>query len=143
MKFQARNKTVAEEESDTSNSSDSNEEGEVEPSEDELTNVRFSESDTATRTPKPSPQKDKSGPTNIKNEPRPGPSGIKNEPKPGPSGTGKCGPPVAPLKSKDKKHKLPISPIKFPGNSPTKNSEDVPLSKLIKGSIKPPAISDA
>jgi hypothetical protein len=50
---------------------------------------------------------------------------------------------VAPFKSKDKKHKMPISPIKFPGNSPIKNSEDVPLSKLIKGSIKPPAILDA
>ena len=34
---------MVEEESDTSNSSDSNKEGEVEPSEDELTNVRFSQ----------------------------------------------------------------------------------------------------
>ena len=40
-----------EEESDTSEFSDSNEEGEVDPSEDELTNVRYSESDTPTRTP--------------------------------------------------------------------------------------------
>ena len=43
LQFQARNKVVVEEESDTSNSSDSNKEGEVEPSEDELTNVRFSQ----------------------------------------------------------------------------------------------------
>ena len=88
-----------------------------------LQNVRFSESDTTTRTPKQSPQKDK--------------------PKPGPSGTGKLGPPEAPHKSMDKEHKMPISPIKFPGNSPSKNSEDVPLSKLIKGTIKPQNISDA
>ena len=54
-----------EEESDTSSSSssDSNEEGEVEPSEDELTNVRYSESDTLIRTPNPAlnPQKKNKG----------------------------------------------------------------------------------
>ena len=42
-----------------------------------------------------------------------------------------------------KELKMPISPIKFPGKSPSKNSEDVPLSKLKKGTIKPQNISDA
>ena len=66
----AGHKERVEEESDTSNSSDSNEEGEVEPSEDELINVRYSESDTSIRTPKPGPSEDelkgdsKSGPDN-------------------------------------------------------------------------------
>jgi hypothetical protein len=41
------------------------------------------------------------------------------------------------------KHKKDISPIKFPGNSPIKNNEDVPLSKLIQRSTKPPSIVDA
>ena len=52
-----------EEESDTSSSSssDSNEEGEVEPSEDELTNVRYSESDTPIRTPNPEPSEEEQG----------------------------------------------------------------------------------
>ena len=65
------------EQSSSSNSSDSNEEGEVEPSEDELTNVKFSESDTLIRTPNPGPPVDeprgnpKSGPTNYtKNDPK-------------------------------------------------------------------------
>ena len=109
MKFQARNNPDYERptESETSSSSGSNEDGEVEPSEDELTNVRFSESETTTRTPKQSPQKDKQ--------------------KPGPSGTGKLGSPEKPSKNRNKAH----SPIKFPGDSPSKNSEDVPLSKLI------------
>ena len=109
MKFQARNNPDYERttESETSSSSGSNEDGEVEPSEDELTNVRFSESETTTKTPKQSPQKDKQ--------------------KPGPSGTGKLGSPEKPSKNRNKAH----SPIKFPGDSPSKNSEDVPLSKLI------------
>ena len=38
-----------------SDSYDTNEEGEVEPSEDKLTNVRYSESDSSTRVPKPGP----------------------------------------------------------------------------------------
>ena len=57
----------------TSDSYDSNEEGEVEPSEDELTNVRYSESDSSTRVPIP-----------------------------GPSGTRVTGPPAAPMKNKAK-----------------------------------------
>ena len=57
----------------TSDSYDTNEEGEVEPSEDELTNVRYSESDSSTRVPKP-----------------------------GPSGTRLTGPPAAPMKNKPK-----------------------------------------
>jgi hypothetical protein len=136
LQFQARNKVAVKDESETSTSSDSNEEGEVKPSEDELTNVRFSESDTSARTLKQGTTDNeqvghsKSGPPNK----------SKNDPKPGTSGTQKCGPPVTPRKSK---HKKDISPIKFPGNSPIKNNEDVPLSKLIHRSIKPPAIMDA
>ena len=88
----------------TSDSHDSNEEGEVEPSEDELTNVRYSESDSSVRVPIP-----------------------------GPSGTRETGPPAAPMKNKAKevrKKKKEISPIKYPENTPKKNREDVPLSKL-------------
>ena len=48
-------------ESNSSNFSDSNEEGEVEPSEDELINVRYSESDTSIRTPKLDPSEDELG----------------------------------------------------------------------------------
>ena len=41
LQFQERNKALVEEQSSTSNSSDSNEEGEVEPSEDKLTNSKL------------------------------------------------------------------------------------------------------
>ena len=101
--------------------------------------MRFSESDASSRTLKQGTTDNelvghsKSGPTNK----------SKNDPKPGTSGTQKCGPPVTPRKSKDNKHKRDISPIKFPGNSPIKNNEDVPLSKLIHRSTKPPSIVDA
>merc|ERR1712051_755685 len=81
-----------EEESDTSNSSDSNEEGEVEPSEDELINVRYSESDTSIRTPKLGPSEDELG----------------GDPKPGPSGINKCGPPAKSKAKESKKFILPI-----------------------------------
>ena len=114
-----------EEESDTSSSSssDSNEEGEVEPSEDELTNVRYSESDTPIRTPNPEPSEEEQG----------------GEPKPGPSGTNKYGPPA---KSKAKEPKKYISPIKFPEKTPVKRKEEVPLYKMKPRVIKPPAIQD-
>ena len=112
-----------EEESDTSNSSDLNEEGEVEPSEDELMNVRYSESDTSIRTPKLDPSEDKLG----------------GDPKPGPSVTNKYEPPA---KSKAKEPKKFISPIKFPEKTPIKKNEEVPLSKLKPRIIKPPAIQD-
>ena len=107
--------------------------------------MRFSESDTSIRTPKPGPPADelgrdpKSGPINqIKKRQL-----TKQDPKPGPSGTRKCGPPVTPMKSKAKKSKKFISPIKFPGKSPIKKNEEVPLSKLTPRTIKPPAILDA
>ena len=97
----------------TSDSGDPNEEGEVEPSEDEMMNIRYSESDSSTRAPKP-----------------------------GTSGTRETSPPAAPVKNKAKetkeKKKL-ISPIKFPNNTPVKNSEDVPLSMLTPRRIRPPA----
>jgi hypothetical protein len=41
-----------------------------------------------------------------------------------------------------KKHTKPISPIKFPGNSPVKNDEDVPLSRLTQKSLKRPEARD-
>jgi hypothetical protein len=90
LQFQARNKVAVKDESETSSSSDSYADGEVEPSEDELTNVRFSESDTSARTLKQGTTDNelvghsKSGPTNK----------SKNDPKPGTSGTQKCGPPT-------------------------------------------------
>ena len=88
----------------TSDSNDTNEEGEVAPSEDELTNVRYSESDSSSRVSKP-----------------------------GPSGNRETGPPAAPMKNKPKevrKKKEEISPIRYPVNTPKKKTEDVPLSKL-------------
>merc|ERR1712208_137660 len=84
QQFQKKRKALMEDHSSSSSSSssDSNEEGEVEPSEDELTGVRFSESDTTSRTPKPGPpvieprSNPKSVPTeNFKGDPKPGPSG--------------------------------------------------------------------
>ena len=65
------------------------------------------------------------------------------DPKPGPSGIRGCGPPATPMKSKTKKSKKFISPIKFPEKSPIKKNEEVPLSKLTPRIIKPPAILDA
>ena len=137
-------------ESNSSNFSDSNEEGEVEPSEDELINVRYSESDTSIRTPKPGPSKDElkgdsnSGPDNqmkswqlTKKEQR-----LIRDPKPGQSGVRKCGPTATPTKSKSKEPKKFISPIKFPEKTPIKINEEVPLSKLTPRIIKPPAILD-
>ena len=100
----------------TSDSYDSNEEGEVEPSEDELMNVRYSESDSSIRAPKP-----------------------------GPSGTRETGPPAAPMKNRageTKKKKKHISPIKYPENTPMKNNEEVPLSKLTPRRIRPPVRMD-
>ena len=131
----AGHKERVEGESHTSNSSDSNEEGEVEPSEDELINVRYSESYTSIGTPKPGPSEDelkgdsKSGPDNqmkkrqlTKEEQQ-----LIRDPKPGPSGIRKCGPTATPTKSKAKESKKFISPIKFPEKTPTKINEEVPL----------------
>ena len=124
--------------SSSSSSSDSNEEGEVEPSEDELTGVRFSESETTSRTPRPGTPV-----TEPKSNPRSGTTEhIKGDPKPGPSGTKLCGPSMAKKKRVHKKHTKPISPIKFPGNSPVKNDEDVPLSRLTQKSLKRPEARD-
>ena len=145
--FMAGTDERVEEESDTSNSSDSNEEGEVEPSEDKLMNVRYSESDTPTRTPKLDPSEDElggdliSGPDNqmkrrqlTKKEQQ-----LTKDPKPGTSGTSKCGPPA---KSKAKESKKFISPINYPKKTPKKKNEEVPLSKLTPRTIKPLAIQD-
>ena len=95
-----------------SDSFDSNEEGEVQPSEDEMLNVKYSESDTSMR------------------DPQPGPSGIR-----------KSGPPRAPMKNTKGKGKY-RSPIKYPTDTPVKNKEEVPLSKLIPRNIKPPSVMD-
>ena len=122
-------------ESDTSESSDSNEEGEVDPSEDELTNVRYSESDTPTRTPISGPLE-----ARLRGDPNSGPQNQKKgqhfsrrekhtrEPKPGPSGARKSGPTATTTKGESKKPKRVISPIKFPDKTPTKSEEEVPLS---------------
>ena len=99
----AGQKKVTEEENDSNvitDSYDKNEEGEVEPSEDELTNVQYSETD------------------NHEKAPLPGPSRV----------------PATPIKSNQtetKAKKKKISPIKYPEATPKKNSEDLPLSKLI------------
>ena len=85
-------------------------------SEDELTNVRYSESDSSVRVPIP------------------GPSGIRE-----------TGPLAAPRKNKSKevrKKKKEISPIKYPENTPKKNDEDVPLSKLTPKRVRPPVKQD-
>ena len=143
QQFQEKRKAQVEEHSSSSSSSntsssDSNEEGEVEPSEDELTGVRFSESDTTSGAPKPGP------PVTVpRGNPKSGPTvHIKGDPKPGPSGTGKYGPTIAKNKRKHKKHTKVISPIKFPGNSPVKNDEDVPLSRLTQNPTKRPDARD-
>ena len=52
---------------------------------------------------------------------------------------------MTPKKSKPKEVKgkgKTISPIKYPTNTPVKNREDVPLSKLIPRNIKPPSVRD-
>ena len=139
-----------EEESDTSESSESNEEGEVEPSEDELMKVRYSESDTPTRTPIPGLSE-----ARLKGDPNSGPKNQKKgrhisrkekhhtrEPKPGPSGARNCGPTATTTKSESKKPKRVISPIKFPDKTPTKSNEEVPLSKLAPRVLIPPPILD-
>ena len=148
----AGHKERVEEESDTSNSSDSNEEGEVEPSEDELINVRYSESDTSIRTPKPGPSEDelkgdlKSRPDNQTKRrrltKRDQQQQIRN-PKPGTSGTRWSGPPATPKKINIKKSKKFISTIKFPVNSPIKKNDEESLSKLTPRTTKPSAIMDA
>ena len=131
-----------EEESDTSETSDSNEEGEVE---DELTNVRYSESDTPTRTPISGPLEARlrgdssSGPKNQKK----GQHSSRREkhsrePKPGPSGARKSRQTATTIKSESKKPKRIISPIKFPDKTPTKSEEEVPLSKLSPRVLTPP-----
>ena len=100
-------KVKAEKEYDSnviSDAYDTNEEGEVEPSEDELTNVHYSETDTYERAPSP-----------------------------GPSRTHAAKIPATPTKSKQKKTKptrKKISPIKYPEATPKKSSEDLPLSRL-------------
>ena len=138
-----------EEESDTSEFSDSNEEGEVDPSEDELMNVRYSESDTPTRTPISGPLE-----ARLRGDPSLGPKNQKKgqhfsrrekhtrEPKPGPSGARKSGPTATTTKGESKKPKRVISPIKFPDKTPTKSDEEVPLSKLAPRVLIPPPILD-
>ena len=109
-------KTEKEFDSNVTSASDSFSDGEVQPSEDEMLNVKYSESETSVR-----------------------------EPLPGPSGTQKSGPPRAPMKRKSEETKgkgTYISPIKYPKDTPVKNKEDVPLSKLIPRYIKPPCVRD-
>ena len=137
-------------ENHTSESSESNEEGEVEPSEDELMNVRYSESDTPTRASKPGLSE-----AEAKGDPNSGPKNKKkgrhfsgkerqkiSDPKPGPSGARKCGPTATTTKSEPKKPKRVISPIKFPDKTPTKSNEEMPLSKLAPRVLIPPPILD-
>ena len=61
------------------------------------------------------------------------------EPQPGPSGTQNRRVPRTPVKNRPKGKDKPISPIKFPSNTPVKNKEDVPLSKLTR---KPSCVTD-
>ena len=128
---------------DSSDSSETNEEGEVAPSEDELTNVRYSESDTPTRASKPDPNGDPgSVPKNkIKKKSRQidGKDRHKIEgPESGPSGTRKHGPTTSTTKSEPKKLKRVISPIKGPDKTPNKSTEEMPLSKLAPRVLIPP-----
>ena len=113
-------------------------------------NVRYSESDTSTRTPIPGPSEDKlkgvsnSGPKNQKKSRHFSKKEKQQigEPKPGPSGVRKCGPTATTTENESKKPKRFISPIKFPDKTPTKSNEEVPLSKLAPRVIIPPPILD-
>ena len=59
------------------------------------------------------------------------------DPQPGPSGTQNPRPPKTPSKSKGTNKTR--SPIKYPSNTPAKNDEDVPLSRLTH---KPACVTD-
>ena len=130
-----------EEVSESSDTSDSNEEGEVDPSEDELTNVRFSEPETLQRTSIPEHRKEgqtgdsSSGTKNVKRtqhsskrdkpprSPKPGPSENKDEGK---------------IKNEPKRPKRNISPIKLPDRTPTKSEDEMqPLSRLSSRGLIP------
>ena len=83
------------------------EEGEVEPSEDELTNVLYSENKNTVSTPIPGPSRARSGQTKAP------------------------GPPTKSKSQEEKPIKKRPSPIKYPeANERVHNDEDVPLSKL-------------
>lgn len=86
---------------------DTTEEGEVEPSEDELTNVQYSETKTIESTPIPGPSKPRAAQTKVPGTP------TKSRPR------------------EDKPIKKKISPIKYPEAAERKqHEEDVPLSRL-------------
>ena len=80
---------------------DTNEEGEVEPSEDELTGIQYSETETK----------------NKEKTPIAGPSRVPATP-------------IKRNQTETKSKKKEISPIKYLEATPKKNSEDLPLSKL-------------
>ena len=91
----------------TTDAYDTTEEGEVKPSEDELTNVHYSENKNIISTPIPGPSRARSGQT--------------KEP----------GPPTKSKSQEEKPIKKRPSPIKYPeANEQVHNDEDVPLSRL-------------
>ena len=92
-------KSQKEHDSNVTSAPDSFSEGEVQPSEEEMTYVRYSETESSSR-----------------------------DPQPGPSGTQYPRPPKTPSKTKGTNKNR--SPIKYPSNTPVKNDEDVPLSRL-------------
>ena len=94
-------KSEREYDSNVTSAPDSFSEGEVQPSEDEMINVRFSDIETSSR-----------------------------EPQPGPSSSQGRTIPRTPVKNRPKGMGKQISPIKFPSSTPAKNKEDVPLKKL-------------
>ena len=126
------------EDSETSEPGNTSEEGELEPSEDEFINVRYSESDNSMREPETAKPMRSQQLTEKEKQ-------LIRNPKPGPSGTRITGTPAAPMKNKPEKKKGKgkcASPIKYPKDTPIKNNEEVPLSMLIPRRIKPPAILD-
>ena len=106
-------------------------------------NVRYSESDTPTRSSKPDPNGDpNSVPKNRNKKKGRQISGKERhkigEPKSGPSGARKYGPTATTTKSEPKKLKRVISPIKGPDKTPNKSNEEMPLSKLAPRVLIPP-----
>ena len=129
-------------------------------------NVRYSESDNSVRDPKYGYSEDeraeakKSGAENSKERRQltEKEKQLIRNPKPGPSGIRKTGTHAA-NKTKEEKYKQITkeaenkaqeqrgkvknhSPIKYPKNTPVKNNEEVPLSKLAPRKITPPRILD-
>ena len=144
---------------DSSDSSEINEEGEVAPSEDELMNVRYSESDTPTRATDPDPEGDPDSAPKSKAKKKSHRFLTTDEAGNVVNAERNDSPPasekyrknqqllreikkdqdqVRQQKSEPKKPKRVISPIKGPDKTPNKSTEDTPLSKLASRVLIPP-----